>query len=144
MSEAGVIDIARQRGYEAILILEDDVEFAPEFNNKFNEWIKNVPEDWDMLYLGGNHNWIEDIPQVAPHVIRITNTYATQAFALKDTIYDEIYNSIMSHTEECDILLANVQKKCSAYCFVPNLAYQKAGYSDVLDKYRDYDFLRKR
>jgi GR25 family glycosyltransferase involved in LPS biosynthesis len=38
-----------------ILILEDDVEFTDEVNN-ISEYFKFLPEDWDMVYFGGNHN----------------------------------------------------------------------------------------
>ncbi|NBO22104.1 hypothetical protein EBU94_02015, partial [bacterium] len=51
-----ILQDAIANGYKNILILEDDVAFVDDLNEKFAEWSKDVPENWDMLYLGGN-NW---------------------------------------------------------------------------------------
>jgi len=38
---------------ENYLILEDDVKFQPDWLSKWNEASKHIPEDYDVLYLGG-------------------------------------------------------------------------------------------
>lgn len=147
MSKMGVIKIAQKRKYDSVLILEDDVEFAPDFNGKFKEWSKEVPNDWDMLWLGGNHNlWnpndYSKVDKYSPHLIRITNTYATHAFALRKTVFGTVLSALEPLYPEDDIILASLQKMCQAFSFMPNLASQKAGISDVHDIYTDYSFLR--
>jgi len=37
-----------------VLIFEDDVTFLPDFIKKYEIVLKNVPEDYDILYIGGN------------------------------------------------------------------------------------------
>jgi hypothetical protein len=142
LSKLGVLALAKERGYKSVLILEDDVEFQDDFNNKFSEWSKEVPSNWDMLWIGGNHNWVRDIPLYSPHLIRITNTYATHAFALRDTIYDRVIEALSPLEPEDDIILAGIQKECEAFCFMPNLAYQRAGVSDVFNREVYYEFLK--
>ena len=34
------------------LILEDDIDLDPDFNKKLEKYYKQVPEDWDLIYLG--------------------------------------------------------------------------------------------
>ena len=94
LSKIKIIELSKERKYKSVLILEDDVEFQDDFRHKFLKWSNEVPKDWDMLWIGGNHNWVRDIPLFAPHLIRITNTYATHAFALRDTIYDAVLNKL--------------------------------------------------
>jgi len=42
--------------YEVFCILEDDVQFVPEFKEKFLCLYKSLPKDWDIVYLG-YHIW---------------------------------------------------------------------------------------
>ena len=37
---------------DSVLILEDDAEFDPDFETKFNKYWKHVPNNWDMVMLG--------------------------------------------------------------------------------------------
>lgn len=141
MSHRNIIQSAQEAGLKSILILEDDVEFDPELNEKFTEWIKEVPDDWDMLYLGGNHN-AKTITKCSDHLMRCTNTYTTHAYAVKNTIYDLILDHLQNIDKELDIIYADIQKQCNAYCFTPRLAWQREGYSDVLDQNVNYGFLR--
>ena len=39
---------------EYILVLEDDILFCDNFKNELNKYYKQIPEDWDIIYLGGS------------------------------------------------------------------------------------------
>lgn len=41
---------------DMMCVLEDDVEFVPDFQNKFIHIINTTPPDWDLIYLG-HHMW---------------------------------------------------------------------------------------
>ena len=55
LSHIAIFKLMVEKGMQKILILEDDVEFAENFNELFNSLISQVPEFWDMIYFGGNH-----------------------------------------------------------------------------------------
>lgn len=40
-----------------LLVLEDDVFFAPGFRDKLAKFLKDVPADWDILHIGGDTFW---------------------------------------------------------------------------------------
>jgi len=42
--------------YESFCILEDDLDFVPEFREKFLHAYKNLPAEWDICFLG-HHLW---------------------------------------------------------------------------------------
>jgi len=95
-SHLSVIKIAKERGYKRILILEDDVEFIddPSTLLRINIGIIN---DWDMLYFGGY----------------IENEYRNQivcahAYAVRDTIYDDIINMCNASGMEIDNFYAKI------------------------------------
>jgi len=52
--------------YDYALILEDDVVLGPDFHNKLKMYINELPENWDMLFVGDGCGY--HIPQD-----RITN-----------------------------------------------------------------------
>ena len=52
-----VID-AKLNGYKSILICEDDIQFVSNFKEKFTQFIKDVPKDWNFLQIG-NQIWAD-------------------------------------------------------------------------------------
>jgi hypothetical protein len=42
--------------YDQALILEDDAILCDSFLNKFNEYVKQVPADYDMVFIGDGCN----------------------------------------------------------------------------------------
>jgi GR25 family glycosyltransferase involved in LPS biosynthesis len=81
-----VVRDARKRGLSSRLILEDDVVFDPSFSEKFRVFVRGLPADWDMFFLGALHR--EDPVPVAENVVRIRKAYSTYAYALRDSIFD--------------------------------------------------------
>lgn len=141
MSHRDIITHAKEMSYKKILIFEDDVEFDPNLNDNFNAWYVEVPNDWDMLYLGGNHN-VKVITKCTPHLMRATKTQTTHAYAIKNTIYDLILNRLNNIDLDVDVIYMEIQKICNAYCFTPRLAWQRPGMSDIWHQHVDYDFLK--
>jgi GR25 family glycosyltransferase involved in LPS biosynthesis len=142
LSHLGIVEEAKARGLKTVLVLEDDVCFDDKLNEKFFEWVKEMPGSWDMLYLGGNHNARYATGRVSPHLLRITNTNATHAYALRDTVFDAIIERLRYIDFPVDIIYKEIQRKVNSYCFSPRLAWQREGMSDVLNIEVNYSFIR--
>ncbi len=54
--------LVNQNNIKNLLILEDDARFTDNFNEYLNNFINEVPEDWDVLYLGWTDNGYKPIP----------------------------------------------------------------------------------
>jgi hypothetical protein len=52
-SHLNIIESCLNEGVESVMIFEDDATFCPDFNDKLTELKASLPNDWDMLYLGG-------------------------------------------------------------------------------------------
>jgi len=52
ISHLSIYNDALSRGFKRILILEDDIKPHKDIQNLFNIWKKQIPEDYDLLYLG--------------------------------------------------------------------------------------------
>lgn len=51
-----LITEAYHKGYESICVFEDDVSFAPGFQKYFGKAVKQLPSDWQFVYLGCNEH----------------------------------------------------------------------------------------
>jgi hypothetical protein len=135
-----IIENAKKQGLKSILILEDDVQFTNEINN-ISEYFNYLPNDWDMIYLGGNHN--VGIPEATPKIInekvfKVYHTYCTHCVGIKHTAYDVILNNLKKLKKQLDVVYSDLQKKMNVYSFYPMIASQRIGFSDIQDMDVDY------
>ena len=143
LSHIEIIKKAKEDGLDNVLILEDDIEFEDNLSTIFSKWVKGVPADWDLLYLGGNHNK-QEIDLVAPHVRKIVDTYTTHAYCIRASVYDDVLAVLGNFESEGDVLMTEVQKSSNALCFTPNIAWQRPSFSDIFNRDVDYKFLRNK
>ena len=54
LSHLGILKKAHRDKDNIIMVLEDDIIFNEDFKEKLNEYYKEVPNDWDIIYLGGS------------------------------------------------------------------------------------------
>ena len=130
---------------ENILIIEDDCVFVDGFNKKLEEYISNVPNDWDMLYFGANHNYHmgEKTITINEKCIKLNNSYSAHCVLIKPHVFEELIFGIQTFTIENDVMMANLQKKYNAYSSSEALTTQLVSYSDIQNKVMDYNWLIK-
>jgi glycosyl transferase family 25 len=130
---------------ENILIIEDDCVFVDGFNKKLEEYISNVPNDWDMLYFGANHNYHmgEKTITINEKCIKLNNSYSAHCVLIKPHVFEELIFGIQTFTIENDVMMSNLQKKYNAYSSSEALTTQLVSYSDIQNKVMDYNWLIK-
>lgn len=132
--------MAKSKRYKNYLVLEDDAEFSGSAIEIFNKAIKELPDNWGMLYLGGSHI-VKPIP-ISEHIGIVKKTYTSHAVAFNHTAYDELIKYWGAGDERIDLVLANLQNKIRSYCIMPSIVYQRASHSDIIDRFADYKHLR--
>jgi len=145
-SHVNIWKLAKENNWKNVLIVEDDCDFVGNVQNLFNEQIKNVPDDWDILYFGGVHETRKGLfvpKHVAPNVLRCKRLVTTTCYAIKNTCYDYAINTILEKEPEfytaVDAYLASrIQPNTNSYCFHPPLVWQRSSFSDVQNGNRDY------
>ena len=142
LSHLFTIKLAKQNNLENFLLLEDDVVFDDEVNEKFFSVLDQVPDDWDMLYLGGQHFHGMDMPQVNENVYKCVYTLAAQSVGIKNTVYDYFIDKLMDITKINDLHYAESHKEINAYVIIPHLSWQRNTYSDIEKTFVDYSFLK--
>jgi GR25 family glycosyltransferase involved in LPS biosynthesis len=130
---------------ENILIIEDDCVFTDDFNEKLESYMNEVPDDWDMLYFGANHNYHmgQKTEPINDKCIKLNNSYSAHCVLIKSYVFEELINGIKGFKIENDVMMANLQKKYNAYSSSDTLTTQLVSYSDIQGKVMDYNWLIK-
>lgn len=136
-----LIKDAKSKGYKNILILEDDVEFIDNINEIFNSIKGQIPNDWIMLYLSGNH--VGGLIQITENVFQIIHSFAIHSFAIKSELFDLIINGLPKYKKAVDVFYAELQSLFPSYVIRPHLTWQRVSFSDIQGGVVNYDFLRK-
>lgn len=127
---------AIENNFSSILILEDDIQFA----DTIHECLDSIPENWDVVYFGGNHAWGQ--PKQINDKIAIANkTLAMHCVGIKNTVYQKMLDRI-SLNQPIDVTYANNLYFMNSYVFVPSQAWQRPSWSDLMGQYTDYGFLK--
>jgi glycosyl transferase, family 25 len=150
LSHMKCVQLAKDSGWDKVVIYEDDVEFRENYTNLFSFYLSEVPDDWDMIYIGGNH-WGRDLSlkhcpkltKVTENVYKTTHTLTTHAYILRDTVYDEVIKHLSTAYMPVDVMYSDLQERFNVYAFRPNLAWQRPSKSDINNKMCDYVYFLK-
>lgn len=136
-----VID-AKKNNYKSILIMEDDIEFTDEVNN-IASYVKELPNDWDMIWFGGNHNIHGGNVHhfISNKIIKCNLTYTTHCFAINHTVYEKVIEVLTNSQKPVDVAYVEIQNLYNCYAFYPSIAIQRPGFSDILNSEQDYRWL---
>ena len=137
-----LIKKSKENNLKNILIFEDDVYFSTDIN-KIENYIKNIPNNWDMIYFGGNHTYGSPLEKIKENVYKLNYTVSLHCVALKSTIFDEVLSILEKKEKQVDNYYTEIQKKYNCYGFYPNLAFQSKDFSDIQNKIVDYSIYFK-
>lgn len=140
-----IIDYSIKNNYNQILIVEDDCLFLEDIKNT-NEYFAYLPDDWDLLYMGGNHNTHIGVPtpkKINTKIVKLHHTYSAHFVGIKNTVFDVFQQKLNIKNEPIDVSLAHIQKLFNAYSFYPAIVKQYSNFSDIQNKLIDYNWLIK-
>lgn len=137
MSHLKVIKKAKKEKLNRILILEDDVQFVPNVQLRFDEIVPRIPEEWQLLYLGGNEKGKQQ--RVNDSVVKVSNMLMAHAIGIDSSVYDELIEMLSACSVPVDVYYAELQKKHLCFAVDPYLAWQRTSWSDGDQRFRIYD-----
>ena len=127
--------------YNSVLIFEDDAVCVDRFGEKVREFWNHLPDDWEMLYLGGQHiqenlrlprkinEWVYH-----PFNVNRCHCYAFRGRKMLERVYKHL-NSFFDWNVDhhVDHYLGELHKKTETgfYCPKEWLVAQSEGQSDI-------------
>jgi len=137
LSHLNIIKKSKEDNLEYVVIIEDDADFCSQFNLMLSNVSKQIPKDWDMLYFGA-HNF-RKLRMVSSNIGRCVTSLSTICYAVNNTAYDTIINTLEKAENILDLYYVNeIHPNINAYCFYPNLVTQQRGFSDIEEMNVDY------
>ena len=126
------IEVLRTIGRdEKVLICEDDALFADDFNDRIDDYMSDLPADWDIFYLGALKN---ETKPVNNHWVRQVVSTGTQAYCVNPAKVDLFIHIARDFDRWIDVAYRVWADRTNAYIAHPNLVIQRAGFSDLRGK----------
>lgn len=121
---------------EDCLLLEDDVVFHPLFNNVYASFIKKVPEDWGILWLGGHHSRMPT--EIAPGVLKPSLIWNAECMLFKARYIPYIIGELEKGKWPCNHHVDNV------LCWIGNTVHQYSPLFFIAGQHSGFSEIRKR
>lgn len=116
LSHRAVVADAKARGFQTVLIFEDDVLFHRRFLWQFQA-VDLVPRNWRMLYLGYSQYARRNLVYPSPAYFLARRTLGTFAYALASSAFDDVIEIAGQCRKPVDIALCRLQNHGSVDCY---------------------------
>ena len=126
------VQVLKKYQDKKILVLEDDAQFIDNFNEKFEEVMQTLPNNWDIFYLGALLP--KDTGKVLPvnqHWTRQVMTTGSQAYCINPARTRHFTDNLDGYEWYIDIGLRVFAENFNPYIAQPNLVTQFPSYSDL-------------
>lgn len=132
-SHRGVLELICHHGWQRTLVLEDDFEIVhADFNERWAAAVAEIPNDWEMLYLGG-HYAEAPIARVAKHVIRCGRMLTTSSYGVTLDMAIKMAPHVYG-IGPIDTLYGHWHRESKCYILDPRLMVQFTNLSDLMGK----------
>jgi len=144
MSHMALLKEAATRGDGILGILEDDVLFCDDFNDRMKMVAEQFREPWDIFFLNATFHlrptWHRDTLGKdfeltdTRHIVRVYGLWCTHSYLVNcnsaEKILDVLADTIpVSNAIDHALILSQPRLRC--YCFVPGMTAQFDNFSDI-------------
>ena len=149
-SHARILEECLNEQVNSVLILEDDALFPADFAARVTELLVNLPDDWEMLYLGGQHLGVPTNPPrrineyvYAPYNVNRTHAFAVRGRPMLLALYKHLHSwKEWLSTDHVDHHLGRLHERRQhrIYCPARWLVGQAPGKSNICGRMSDERF----
>lgn len=118
---------------ENCLILEDDAVFSDDFKAKVKKVFAELPTSWDIFFLGGSPLLENAFINYKPTLKIANNVLCTHAYIVNKNSIKKLIDFLELRQWKIDVLFTEFQKVNNCFIAYPELAWQREGYSDLVD-----------
>ena len=130
------LDYCISKDFNTVLIMEDDFDFCENLEERLDE-IKQIPDDWDLIYLGANHYHLGagTIPpeKINDNILKVKSSFCAHAIIYNRKMLTEIRDRLSKSDCVVDLMLSRLQPDFNCYGFVKNICKQYDSHSDLIN-----------
>lgn len=142
LSHREILSRAIQDGLDNVLILEDDIFFAPDFENRIVSFIKGIPMNWDQIMLGGQYFDGSKAYDISPEVRKVSLCHRAHAYAVRGTFMRYMYSKLCASYGHVDHVMNTFQDRFNVYTPRHFLIGQDGSPSDISGAKSSPDLMR--
>jgi hypothetical protein len=138
------LQMLRVRGIgKHLVFFEDDFEFTDGWEDILKKAWDDLPEDYDMLYLGCN---LTRPPlKITDNLMRVRGAWLMHATILSRKFIEYILKYYdRNRIWIIDEWYRQIAPEKNFYCTYPMISYQRKDFSDMLGEYVDYKTIQER
>jgi len=134
-SHLRILENCLNESVKSVLIFEDDCVFIDQFVEKFERFANDLPDQWSMIYLGGQH--LEPPRMITPNVYEAKNINRTHCYGIRgdmiQTVYSHLCRNDWRPNDHIDGHLGRLQTDQNKAIYCPDrwLVGQRKGDSDI-------------
>ena len=140
MSTIQVLEDAKEKGYEKIVILEDDVMFIESSLIKIRELGKRLDNThWDLFHFGHLPIQGREAISIGNGLVRLRGSYMCHAYAIQGRVFDDLITLLKKMDQPLDWVTSGVfHRGGRCYSVEPAIASQKPDYSNIRNEDVNY------
>jgi hypothetical protein len=101
----GIIKDAKKKGYDSIMIMEDDIVFKPGVYDDAKKAFSSLPKRWELLHLAAQHY---RPASRSGGLMLCTGAWSCQIYAINSSIFDEYLEWLELIDRPIDSITSNV------------------------------------
>lgn len=131
-SHIKLLEMLKLQENDVVMVFEDDVVLCDDFEKKLQLAMKELPETWDLLYIGGHNRGKTKL--YSEHLLHVEKVWCTHAYIIRKKFIDILLLKIKARKWKVDVLFCDALPYGKCFMTTPLLAWQSGGYSDVENK----------
>jgi len=112
-----------------VCVFEDDILLHPQFQQKFEEYLQYLPEDWDIFYMGLAN--VREPEQVNTHIDRVSKAFNAYAYIVNGKAFHRFIEIRIPANRKNDQFNELLQKELNCYSTREGLVGCRTTYSDL-------------
>jgi GR25 family glycosyltransferase involved in LPS biosynthesis len=138
LSHLAALELAQTNNWENCLILEDDIDWSPEYKEGITLFEKIIKKPYDVIMLATTFSRYRKASE------RIIGASSTSAYLVNSSYYLTLIKKIKKYMKTTKKPIIDIfyredpQQNDIWYGIRPNIFYQKASYSNIEKKDVDY------
>jgi GR25 family glycosyltransferase involved in LPS biosynthesis len=134
LKHAWIVTDMHKQGYSSVLVLEDDAVLVDDFVEKYNSYMKQMPVDWDIGWVGSCFGLKE--PEIPNINVYKTNrgSRCAHAYCISKSFCINMIDEIKNIDKEADLYYNYIIERFNLnnYWFQPPLALQSLDFFSSL------------
>lgn len=147
LTTIGILKDAEEKGYENILIFEDDVDFVPLFDTWIDDYIADIPRKYDFAFLGYTLPGLTNSSPMSPRWDKVYSMVSCHAYIINKHMIPA-YRKMLEKLDNPIDYYVNmiVGGRLNSICAIPlggqKLVFQENGFSDIENAEYNVEFTR--